>query len=120
MPAKTAPIGMHNAEQRIEQFALAHALQRRYSDDFARPHGKGEVGHLLADAKAIHLKRRRAGMASRFTARRINSTNRAADHQPHYLIVAHIVEPVRADMPAISHDRHALAQVGGPRPYDGR
>ena len=95
MPAKTAPIGMHNAEQRIEQFALAHALQRRYSDDFARPHGKGEVRDLLCEAEAVHLEHWRVGMAMRrLAARRIDRTNRAADHQLHHVIVAHLVEPV--------------------------
>ena len=90
---RTTSIGMHNAEQHVEQLALAHALQRRYPNDFASPYGNGEVGHLRADAKALCFKSRYANSAGLyFCARWIDGTDGATDHKAHNFVVAHIIE----------------------------
>jgi hypothetical protein len=95
MPVEAAPIGMHNAEQALEQLALTHALERRYSDNFAWPNTEGKIGYVLCDAETTHLKRWRAGAtARRLTACRVDGTEGATYHKPHHLVVAHLVESV--------------------------
>src|SRR5690349_5533996 len=97
------------AEQARREFGAARADHTGEPDDFARAHGEPSIDDPIADLQTFDVHQHRAARGQRGLWR-IDVFHFAADHHAHELGAGRFRHGLCADLAAVLHDGHAVAQ----------